>query len=77
MPKVSKATTAPKARRRREVVQRTASSGWIPYGYITQKQLDSVLAHVKSMTQAEMVESLKSCGVLTPTGRLAKRYRSS
>lgn len=76
MAKVSKASSAPKAQSRRGVVKSTASSGWIPYGYITQKQLDSVLAHVKRMTLAEKVESLKSCGVLTPSGKLAKRYRS-
>lgn len=76
MSKVSQTITTPKARSRRGVVNSTPSSGWIPYGHITQKQLDSVLAHVKRMTLAEKVESLKACGVLTPTGRLSKRYRS-
>lgn len=43
---------------------------------ISQKQLDASLARVRKMTQGELVESLKKCGVLTPTGKLAKRYRS-
>ncbi len=76
MPKASKTSTTSKAGSRRGVVKKTGS-GWIPYGYITQKQLDAALAYVKSMTHAEKVQSLKDCGVLTPTGRLAKRYRSN
>ncbi|MGV3661088.1 MAG: hypothetical protein ACO1TE_12950 [Prosthecobacter sp.] len=41
----------------------------------TQSFFDEVLARVKKMTQAELVESLKACGVLTPSGKLAKQYR--
>ena len=76
MAKVPNTSMTPKPRSRLGVVKSTASSGWVPSGYITQKQLDSVIAHVKKMTLAEKLESLKSCGVLTPSGKLAKRYRS-
>jgi len=47
-----------------------------PHQGFTQSFFDEVLARVKKMTQAELVESLKACGVLTPSGKLAKQYRS-
>ena len=76
MAKGSKTSITPKARSRRGGVNSPVLGSVNPYGFITQKQLDASLALVKSMTHAELVESLKTSGVLTPSGKLAKRYRS-
>lgn len=46
-----------------------------PLSALTKNDADRVVARVKGMTKEEFIQSLKDCGVLTKSGKLAKRYR--
>lgn len=79
MSKSSPTVSRPKAKRRlgTKRTKKAVDGQFEVYGHITQAQLDASLARIRKLTQTELVQSLKDTGILTPTGRLAKRYRSA
>ncbi len=70
MPKRSSSGSQAKPSPALRLQARHSSSG------LTEAQLDAAVARIKAMSSEELVQSLKDTGILTPTGKLAKRYRS-